>query len=160
VKPTYVKGNVCLLVHQKLKPVILSSDATNSFHTIDAYCRSDILFLMIGRLHVIILLSQLFQGTVAARNKVARISPLPTTKPASGKGKGKKGSLNILELHAFGLSQVSMLNISFFEDETSYMIFNWTNALDGNDTSWYGEAMNGIGSITIIQPHKSHRFTG
>jgi hypothetical protein len=125
------------------------------------------LFLMIRRLNVVILLSQLFQGTVAARNKVARISPLPTNnaaaKPSSGKGKGKKGSLNIQELHVFGLSQVSMLNISFFDDDTSNMIFNWTHTLFDNSTdgTWYGEAMNGIGSITMIQPHKnSSRLTG
>lgn len=106
------------------------------------------------------------------RNKIARITPSATntftdhsslTKKAKkqGTGKGKKGSLDVQGLLSLGLSQVSTLNVSFFEDDTSNIIFTWTDTMlnhstvDEESTSWYGEALNGIGSITIIQPHSS-----
>jgi len=101
----------------------------------------------------------------AKRNKVARISPIKVTGSSSSKhsaakstGKGKKGSLNLQELHSIGLSQVSALNVSFFEGDSSNILFNWTDT-NGDNQTWYGEALNGIGSITIFNPHIS-RFAG
>jgi len=102
------------------------------------------------------------------REKVARISPYTTTSSSSksksgNRGKGKKGSLNLQELQRLGLNQVSTLNISFFEDDvdTSNMIYTWTSSVDGDDsTSWYGEAINGVGSITVIRPCNSSRIVG
>ena len=121
---------------------------------------------------VVVLLMHLMD-TAAKREKIARISPLKgssfSTKAGTSKkmGKGKKGSLNLQDLHSLGLSQVSSINISFFEGESTHMLFTWTDSAGNNPTdhdhnnnrTWYGEASNGLGSITIIIPHPL-RFAG
>jgi hypothetical protein len=105
----------------------------------------------------------------AKRNKLARISPISRNDSGnnndriSGRGKLKqpKGTLDVEELQVVGLSQVLTINVSFFEHETSNMLFTWmksslSDQTDGDNTTWYGEALNGVGSMTIIQPHPAH----
>jgi len=113
-------------------------------------------------------LALVLDTVIAKRSKVATLSVMnKATKSSSagtGKGKGKKSSLNIQELHSLGMEQISTINVSVFEETN--MLFSWVNTILNNSThhdqhnSWYGEAINGIGSITLIQPHQSSRIAG